>query len=134
MPGDTVDVLLNVNYGGFNLSRGAMREYRRRTGKDYPGYPRHDATMVAIVRELGAQATEYGSVIGFESIPAHFAGYYTIVEYDGAETLQIEYDAYIIDRAKAVLRDGTLTKAEKIARAYAVLNAKSSLAAEAQDL
>jgi hypothetical protein len=68
------------------------------------------------------------SNIVLEYIPSRFVNYYRIHECDGLETLEIDYDAYIIDSAKVILRDAQLTKSERIARALAVLNAKGVLA------
>jgi len=138
-----IGVMVNTCYGGFHLSKEAMHEYKRRKamnegsanpseageGEQEPGWgveiERHDQLMVQIVREMGAKACGFYSKITIEDIPSHFANYYKINEYDGTESLQIDYDAYIIDMAKEALKDGNLTKTEKISRAYAILNSKN---------
>ena len=134
-----IGVMINTCYGGFHLSKDAMLEYKRRKAGDAKtsragedeespwsgGLERHDQLMVQIVREMGVKAHGSYSKITIEDIPAHFADYYKINEYDGTESLHIDYDAYIIDMAKAALKDGNLTKTEKIARAYAILNSKN---------
>jgi len=123
-----VEIVYNKCFGGFGFSSEALSEYHKRKTVDplFDQYEleRHDAVMVQIVKELGPKANGYCAKLGIQRIPAHFARYYEIVEYDGSESVQIKYDAYKIDTAKQLLQDSNLSKSEKIARAFAILSAK----------
>ena len=125
----TVEILYNKCFGGFGFSSEAMNEYFNRKQTVDPSsfseyeIERHDPVMLQIVKEMGSRANGYCARLAIQSIPSHFVKYYEIDEYDGSESVQIKYDAYRIDAAKALLRDTNLSKAEKIWRAAAVLSA-----------
>ena len=123
MSEDTIGVLYNEGYGGFHLSDEAQRLYRERSGSDVPFSKRSDALMVSIVRELGpARASrQAGSKIAIETIPARYVNHYRISEYDGDECVLIQYEAYKVDAVLAILHDGQLTDAERIARITAAV-------------
>ena len=118
--------MINHCFGGFGFSPEAEAEYRKRggTARIYD-ICRHDPVMAQIVREMGSRASGRCARVGLEDIPAEYADYYIIQEYDGRETLVIEYDRYKVDKAKFILKNQTLTHKERLARVSAVLNAAS---------
>ncbi len=126
---ENVEILYNRCFGGFGFSDEAVEQYRsRKDGIDPTFDPyeieRHDALMIQIVKELGPRANGYCAKLAIHTVPSHFVKHYEIVEYDGSESVRINYDAYRIETAKSMLQNANLTKSEKIARAIAVLNAK----------
>jgi multidrug efflux pump subunit AcrB len=80
--------------------------------------------MVQIVREMGSGASGRYSHVELEDIPAEYVEHYIIQEYDGRESLVIQYDAYKVDTAKSILKDQTITLKQRLARVSAVLNAE----------
>ena len=104
----TTEVVLNKKYGGFSLSNAAMELYLTRKGLDYyigndeygspvyhltetnqPVYDYHikrnDATLVAVVRELGEAANTVHSKLVVEEINICAE----IDSYDGKEFLKV---------------------------------------------
>jgi len=124
----SVEIMYNTCYGGFSFSKAAMDEWHKRCpGKDKVrcwNMDRHDPVMVQIMKEMGKTANGNFSKIELKKIPLEYLHHYEIGEYDGLEGVVINYNAYKIDTAKEILRDQTLTKAEKLARVAAVLNAE----------
>jgi hypothetical protein len=78
--------------------------------------------MVQIVREMGHRANDRHARVELEDIPAEYADFYIIQEYDGRETLVIEYDRYKVAMAKMILKNQNLSHKERLARISAVLN------------
>ena len=115
--------MYNGCYGGFGFSAEALQLYEAQgglaKGRDIP---RHDPLMIRILKELGpTRANKSCGNILFAVIPARFANFYSISEYDGLETVVIEHDHYRVETARAVLKDESLTLEERVARATAVL-------------
>ena len=127
----SISVMYNACFGGFGLSAAAIAEYRRRcpnAEEDLPDYriPRHDPVMVAIVREMGAAANDRFSQIHLRTLPAHYEKYYAIREYDGMESVAVRRHEYQVDAIKSILGDRTTSKADKLARISAVVNAEDA--------
>jgi hypothetical protein len=127
-----LELVINTCFGGFDLSDSACLEYTARTSRKVDAYDmeRDDPVLVQIVKELGSRANGIYSKLSIRRIPAQYAKFYTIHEYDGNESVEIHYDAYRVAAAKAILKDAHLTRMERIARATAVLGADL----EAQDM
>lgn len=122
-----IPVMFNACFGGFGLSDAAMTAYRERcpdAGADLDswGILRHDAVMVEIVRELGDAANDRYAKIRLQRIPAQFVNFYQIDEYDGMETVVLLRNEYKLDAVKSILRDRSLSKADKLVRISAVVN------------
>ena len=120
-------IVINGAYGGFCLSDHALQEYNLRATRQvrskYMDIERDDPVLVQIVEELGPRANGMFAKLRVVGIPAQYTLFYTIQEYDGKESIEIKYDAYKISASKAILRDVAQTKAERITRALAVLDA-----------
>ena len=76
--------LFNSQYGGFSLSAAASE----RLGDDTDGVmrARHDPAMLAVVDELGLEASS-GNYCTLEKMELE-GEWYTFTEYDGAETMR----------------------------------------------
>lgn len=122
---DKHEIVINTCYGGFGLSEEAEKTYKAQTGANVDDWqtPRDDPTLLKIVKELGTRADGQYAALKVVQIPAQYAQFYTIREYDGNESVRIEYNAYKIHSAKRMLLDPALTQRERISRALAVLNA-----------
>ena len=101
----TIKVMYNNCYGGFRLSDRARAMYKARKGLPQDGptgysddeFPRHDPDMVAVVELLGHEASGQCSEIQLEEVPAKYTAYYYVDEYDGSETVRIDYKQYKLD-------------------------------------
>ena len=118
-----IEIMFNKCFGGFGFSSKALRLYCELTGASEPS-SRHDPVMVSIVKDLGREANGHGADIAFESISAKFENYYEIQEYDGIESVHIRHSDYKINVAKTILADETLSHAERVERARALLSTK----------
>ena len=123
-----LEIVINECYGFFCLSDAALREYENRTSRtirDDLGLEleRHDPVLVQIVKDLGSDANGEHAKLSIGRIPSQYAKHYKIREYDGYESISIEYDNYRVAATKAILQDARLTKTERIARAVALLGA-----------
>lgn len=128
MQDGTIEVMVNRCYGGFGLSEKAVAEYCKIMGLDNEDgivdLQRHDPQLLKIVKAMGTkQASGRYANIELQRIPAQYVNHYSICEYDGMETLVINYNAYKVDSAKEILRNKELSKSEKLARVTALLNA-----------
>lgn len=117
--------MYNTCYGGFSLSQAAIDEYKRRCpdGKNPRMYQmdRDDQVMVQIIKEMGKMANGKFSDIRLQSIPVEYREHYKIDEYDGLESVVIDHNAFQVAAIKSLVRDRTLSKADKLARITAVV-------------
>jgi hypothetical protein len=117
--------MYNTCYGGFSLSQAAIDEYKRRCpdGKNPRMYQmdRDDQVMVQIIKEMGRMANGQFSDIRLQSIPVEYREHYKIEEYDGLESVVIDHNAFQVAAIKSLVRDRTLSKADKLARITAVV-------------
>lgn len=82
-------IVINTRHGGFGLSEQASRLFAQRTGIankelwDDRDIARDDPVLVAIVRELGADAN--GDYADLKIVEVPYGVEWTLKEYDGAE-------------------------------------------------
>lgn len=89
-------VVYNVCYGGFRLSEKAEKLLNELKGEevDYYDLPRHDKDLVAVVEELGSEASGMFASIRVATINSDR---YRISEYDGWEKVVTpEEEQYVI--------------------------------------
>lgn len=112
----TMKVLYNDCHGGFGFSKDFEDEYKLRTGNRiaytrYYGYGsqsiRIDPVAIAIFEEKGSEwcSGEY-CVLTLREIPTAFADYWTIEDYDGLETVQVNSDSALADVLEAYILSG----------------------------
>ena len=121
--------MYNACFGGFGFSQLAIKLYNQRRPENSPKLTdddcfacgreidRADPIMVQVVRELGPSASNTYSRVMIEEIPEKFKDHYSIQEYDGNESVQIEHDRYTLHRIEGIMRDAGLGEADKIERA-----------------
>ncbi len=109
----TVEVMYNACYGGFRLSKEAIKLYTEKCGSSWT-MDRTDPIMIQIVKDLGEEASDSNSVIKFETIPEKYKRYFSIDEYDGDESIQIHYDAYLISKIKEIISNTDMNAETKV--------------------
>ena len=112
---EMIEVLYCNTYGGWSLSEKARKMYGERKGKIkreinrentgdtiyFRGFEkRHDPILLEIYKELGTEFDGKYSYSEIEEIPKKYENYYTITEYDGLETVVIDYHKYDKDMYK----------------------------------
>lgn len=119
---EEIEVLLNDCYGGWNMSNKAKNLYKfRKTENSNNNYirKRSDPILVQIYKELGDEFDGgENSKTGIEKIPKKYENYYIISEYDGLETVEIDYTLYELDhlkqKIKEILENNSTNNDEKI--------------------
>jgi len=100
------EVLLNGCYGGFGFSELAKEEYKKISSNKKISYFRDirtDPKMINIVKKFGKFANGEYSKIYIEKINSKLINYFTIHEYDGQESLDINIEKYILDRINYII-------------------------------
>jgi len=118
---EEIEVLYNARYGGWVISDKAMKLYTLRRTKNSTYYlrRRNDPILIQIYKELGDEfdGKEY-SKTSIEKIPKKYENYYFISEYDGLETVEIDYTKYELDilkqKIKEILENNNIDNDEKI--------------------
>lgn len=122
----TISILYYNWYGGRCVSKKAIDLYNERMVKLNPEYNikndcrcsenkslwfqkrRHDPLLVEIFHELGSEfddSDDEQSKIAIKNIPKKYENCYTISEYDGKETISINFDKYKLDKIKHLIDD-----------------------------
>ena len=101
---EEIEILLNICYGGWNISKKAIELYKLRNPSynlsknefDYY-FNRHDPILVQIYKELGDNFDGKHSKTKIKKILKKYENYYDIDEYDGKECVKINYTKYKLD-------------------------------------
>lgn len=112
-----VGVMFNATYGGFQISMDAVAKYialKSEMGIDMSevnprilarSIDRTDEVMVSIVRDLGEKANCRFSKIEIEWIPEKYRNHISIGEYDGYESIHIDFHSYKLDKIRKILEE-----------------------------
>jgi hypothetical protein len=117
---EEIEVLYNYCYGHWGMSDKAKELYTLRKTKNSNNYirRRNDPILIQIYNELGNEFDERNSKTSIEKIPKKYENYYYISEYDGLETIEIDYTKYELDNLKQnikeILENNCIDKDEKI--------------------
>ena len=120
----TTKILLNICYGGWAVSDKAKELYEQRKAvgdvrdRFFDYEIRHDPILVQIYEELGEEFNDKYCNVGYKEIPEKYENYYTIYEYDGKESIVIDYVRYnhdkLIENMKKILKNNMMTNDDKI--------------------
>ena len=101
---EEIEILLNICYGGWNISKKAMELYKLRSPsynvtENYFDYyfNRNDPILVQIYKELDDNFDGKYSKTKIKKILKKYENYYDIDEYDGKECVRINYTKYKLD-------------------------------------
>jgi len=101
---EEIEILLNICYGGWNISKKAIELYKLRNPSynlsknefDYY-FNRDNPILVQIYKELGHNFDGKHSKTKIKKILKKYENYYDIDEYDGKECVKINYSKYKLD-------------------------------------
>ena len=120
--GDNVTpLLLNTSYGGFSLDKQtiiAIQDLFNNKSKgefDYYEVKRHDEDLISTVVKGGLRESS-GSccVLSIEYIPSEFLEFYYIDEYDGFESIKLDYSKYLMTKLDLITNNKELSSEQKI--------------------
>ena len=107
---ETIEVLYNSWYGGWNVSKKAIELYKELSNdpsdENILSYKsRHDPLLLEVYNKLLDKFSGTLAVIKPKRIPKKYENYYDILEYDGKETVEINIKQYETDQRDAKIRD-----------------------------
>ena len=123
MDNQEIEVLFNECYGGWRISNKAIKLYKlRQTEQSNNNYNylsrRSDPILIQIYKELGDEFDSKYSKTVIERISKKYENHYYISEYDGLETIEINYTKYELDNLKKnikeILENNSMDNDEKI--------------------
>ena len=120
-------VLVNKCYGRFGLSDEIYDEYEKKYKKINPNfgnremyetlhdpYIRTNNLLIELVKKYGEKANDIYSKIKIEYIPKKYEKAFYIYEYDGMESIRINYDKYRHQKLKDILYDTNIDDSERV--------------------
>ena len=112
-------VVYNDCHGGFNLSEKGMAEYNHRTSQlvtDPDGITRDDPVLLHMVETMDPRVINSRvSRLKIKEFPIIFREFLAWSEYDGLESVRVDYHKYIVHTVKSIL-DADVSAEEKIGR------------------
>jgi hypothetical protein len=111
-------VIYNDCHGGFDLSEQGMTEYNHRTSQlTYPdGISRDDPVLLHMVETMDpAVINSKHSRLRIKEFPIAFRDFLVWSEYDGKESVRVDYHAYMVHTVKSIL-EADVSAEEKIGR------------------
>ena len=118
-------VVYNDRHGGFDLSEEGMAEYNHRTAQlTYPeGIARDDPVLLHMVETMDPSViNSKNSRLTIKEFPIVFREFLEWREYDGKESVRVDYHKYIVHNVKSVLEADVSAeeKIKRISQLYAV--------------
>jgi hypothetical protein len=117
------DILINDDFGSFDISDEAVIEYNKRLLEKNPDAKpiqqysllrRHDPILIEVYHSLGERINNECSYIELYKIPTKYINHYRIDECDGKEFIIILYDKYKVDMIDVVLNASDLSDRERM--------------------
>lgn len=112
-------VVYNSTCGGFGISQEGLAEYNRITSLHVKGYyciERDDPVLIQLVETMGKEIDDECSRLKIKEFPMKYRSFLKWTEYDGRETVSIDYEQYLISNVRDVKDDTKLSSDEKIER------------------
>ena len=95
---EEIEILINICFGGWTMSKKAIGLYKLRNPENvFKDFSRHDPILVQIYKELGNEFDDRYSKTIIIKILKKYENYYDIDEYDGRESVKINYTKYKLD-------------------------------------
>ena len=101
------------------MSQEGLAEYNRLTSLHVKGYyciERDDPVLIHLVETMGKDIDDECSRLKIKEFPMKYRSFLKWTEYDGSETVSIDYEQYLISNVRDVKDDTTLSSDEKIER------------------
>ena len=124
----TFKVVYNGCYGGFDLSTEGLKEYNIRTSQNVtiPDYiDRDDSTLIEMVETMdNKEINSKNSKLKIKEFPIKFKMFLLWSEYDGNESIRIDYNKYIVHNVEIILHTNISVdeKIKSISKLYTELD------------
>lgn len=115
----TFKVVYNDCYGGFDLSKKALDEYNRRKSTNIlyaDAILQTDPVLIDLVETMGKEVNSNVSKLKIKEFPLKFKNFLNWGEYDGKESVTIDYNRYLVHHIKIAIEDKNLSPEEKVER------------------
>lgn len=112
-------VVYNSKCGGFGMSQEGLAEYNRLTSKNVihtEAIASDDPVLIHLVETMGKEIDDECSRLKIKEFPMKYRSFLKWTEYDGRETVSIDYEQYLISNVRDVKDDTKLSSDEKIER------------------
>lgn len=113
-------VVYNGCYGGFDLSNQGLAEYNRRSSKSItlPScIDREDPFLIEMVETMDPKEINSAySKLMVKEFDKKFKSFLEWREYDGAEIVEIDYEGYVVENVKLIIRSKDISADEKVER------------------
>jgi hypothetical protein len=113
----TFKVVYNNKYGGFGMAKNGLEEYNRRTLQNLTYsdiIDRSDPILIELVETMGKEVNDKNSRLAIKEFPMKYKSFLKWSDYDGNESVRIDYDKYLIHHIREVKNEMILPY-EKIA-------------------
>lgn len=123
---ETFEILINYKYGGYTISKKAqdellklnkdadIMEYKNSFDSKY----RTDPDIIKVFHELGDEFSQSVKCIKINKV---YRNYIEISDYDGKESVEIDYKSYFTDNLKNILSKSTSAE-EKLLEIEKLIN------------
>ncbi len=99
------------------MSKEGLAEYNRVSSQTVKGYyciDRDDPILIHLVETMGAEINDDCSRLKIKEFPMKYKLFLKWTEYDGLETVCIDYERYLISNVRDINDDTTISSDEKI--------------------
>lgn len=113
----TFKVVYNDCYGGFDLSKKALAEYNRRKSTAIlyaDDILQTDPILIDLVETMGKEVNTNVSNLKIKEFPLKFLNFLKWDEYEGKESVTIDYDRYLVYHVKLLIEDKNLSSEKKV--------------------
>jgi hypothetical protein len=122
---ETIDILFSkCSGGGYHPSKKAVELFNERKKQINPDFipivpglsflTRHDPVLVQIFREIGVEFNGKYCSMEIETIPKKYENFYYVREYDGEESIHIDYDKYKLESINNIITNCGMCDEDKI--------------------
>ena len=111
------EVVYNDKYGGFDISPEGLAEYKKRSGKDVKyaeAISSEDPVLISLVKEMGDKINTKNSKLRIATFSKEFRNFLKWSEYDGKESVCVDYQKYIVYHVKKICDDQDMLEEQKI--------------------
>ena len=118
-------VVYNSIFGGFGLSKEGLAEYNRLTSNNVQhaeAIESDDPVLIHLVETMGDAMNTECSRLKIKEFPMKYKGFLKWTDYDGRETVQIDYERYLLSAIHSAIDDSSISSDEKITRIRELYN------------
>jgi len=121
-------ILLNGCYGGYHIAEKYMKHANDNHSLDdiiMRYADRTDPTLIALYLKYGDIGAKY-SLPYLDFVPDKYRDYFKIHEYDGQESIRVDYAKYKMDTIKKLAEESDCVSSDEILRIYNETDNRSS--------